>query len=172
MTIAIDGLVGEFGYPPQVIGHLIKNFWTPASVGEANPPTFLIPITDSNTKDPWFSGDAPTIVFRASEQNDDKEAAIGDGLFKCEYGVSIHLFCTTKQQEFRYQKHINDLIKEHRRRPILKYYDSNNNSGLNLILPSGIKWRSAPDSMLEIEQEITNTHSLGFLIARWYEHRT
>jgi hypothetical protein len=172
MTISIDGLVGEFGYPPQVVGHLIKQFWTPASVGETNPPTFRIPITDSKTKDPWFEGNAPEIVFRHNDTNNDIEISIGDGLFKCEYGIAIHLFCTTKLQEFRYQKHINDLIKEHRRRPILKYYDSNNNSGLNILTPTGIRWHSAPDSKPEDVQEITNTHSVGFITARWYEHRT
>jgi hypothetical protein len=173
MTITISQLSGEFGYPPRVIGHLIKNFWNPTSVGELEKPRFIIPITDTETKDGWFSGEAPEIIFRHNGVNTDIVKTIGDGMFQCTYGIRIHIFATTQLQEFRYQKHINDILKDNGRNPIFKYYeDSNPNSGLLILARRGISWETAPDGDLESVQEVTHTHSLGDVSVVWIEHRT
>lgn len=173
MTITIHTLVGLFEYPPTTFGHLIKEKWSPAAVGETEPPTFLIPITDSESKDPWFTGNAPEIVFRHTGNDLTVNKAIGDGMFKCEKEIKVHISCINQQQEFRYQKHINDLIKEWRRNPILKYSESTPvDSGLKMFDPLGITWRSAPDGDPESAQDISHTHSFGTIKAIWFEHRT
>jgi len=174
MTITIATLSGPFEYPPMTFGHLIKEKWLVAAVGESVPPTFLIPITDSESKDPWFTGDAPEIVFRHTGNNLTVNKAIGDGMFKCEMEIEVHLSCINQLQEFRYQKHINDLIKEWRRNPILKYSENPSpvDSGLKMFNPLGINWRTAADGDPESAQDISHTHSFGKITAIWFEHRS
>lgn len=173
MSIVIENLVGPLEYPPTTFGHLIKEKWVPAAVGETVPPTFLIPITNSKTKDPWFSGKAPAIIFRRSGNDLTKVLSIGDGLDRVEVEIQVHIFARTQAQEFKYQKYINDLIKLNRIAPILKYSENPTptNSGWKELSNTGINWREAPDGEPEDIRDQPNTHSLGSIKAIWFEHK-
>lgn len=94
-------------------------------------------------------------------------------MYRVEFEIAVHLFCVTQAQEFAYQKYINDIIKDHRINPILKYSTGGNpDSGLKLFEPTGINWRDAEDGDQEDIQELSSTHSLGTIKAIWFEHRS
>jgi len=178
MTISIATLVGAFEYPPRTLGFLMKKFWDSSKTG-GKTPTFLIPNTTTDSKDPWFSGDAPQLVFRGLPQETETKSSIGDGLFMIRKQCQIHLFAVTQQQEFLMQREVNRILKEKRRSPILKYstdFDTPPvtavNSGLILFDPANANWREVPEGDPQDPQDITETHSVGIVDAVWFEHRT
>lgn len=176
MTLVIDTLAGSFEYPVRTIGFLIKKKWDNTNTGGVTP-VFLIPdSTEITTGDPWTSGVPPEIVFRKSGGEDFTRIDIGDSLVRESYGVAIHVFSASQQQEFLFTREIKRILKEFGRDPILKYstdYDTPPttalDSGLKTIRPHNPRFTSEDDENIQTDYM---THSVGTVNAIWFEHRT
>jgi len=175
LTISYATLSGSFEYPPRTLGFLIKKKWTSANTGSVTP-EFIIPREDDiDTGDPWTTGVPPEIVFRKSGSFTGIPLSIGNGMYKIEFGISIHLFSSTQRQEFLFEREIKRILQEFGRNPILKYstdYDTPPttavDSGWKNISPEVPDFRSEDPENLQTDYI---THSVATVNAIYYEHR-